>query len=80
MTKHRKVCSKCAHYTPATAYAHHTLEPASCQVNKGSCALSWDSNDGTPDDTVMYGWDCEGYAAGVYVGPNFGCIHWSKKP
>lgn len=22
-------------------------------------------------------WDAEGYSAGVYTGPEFGCIHWA---
>jgi hypothetical protein len=26
-----------------------------------------------------YGWDYEGYRAGVYVTPKFGCIHWAKR-
>ena len=30
------------------------------------------------DDKLEY-WDYEGYSAGVYVGENFGCIHFKKK-
>lgn len=65
----RKTCDKCKHYTQA--------EPS--YPNHGSCALMGDANNGTPDADRAYGWDCESYEAGVYVGPKFGCIHWEKK-
>lgn len=70
-------CNKCQHFEQINLYK-----------NFGQCALMGDSNelkhdydteklDG--DDTRAYGWDYEGYAAGVYVGQKFGCIHWLKK-
>lgn len=61
----RKTCDKCARFTGGE-----------------DCALMGDSNDvrgsGRLPDRA-YGWDYEGYRAGVYVGPKFGCIHWIKK-
>lgn len=49
-----------------------------------NCDLALDANDfidndpSLPLDRVL-GWDGEGYSAGVYVGPEFGCIHFSPK-
>ena len=50
-------------------------------VNAGSCALMGDSNDhpNRVEADRAAGWDYEGYRAGVYVGPKFGCIHWAKR-
>lgn len=69
-----KTCDKCRHYTP-------TDMPIDNYVHAGSCALMGDSNDQTPRVAVdrAAGWDYEGYVAGVYVGPKFGCIHWAKR-
>ena len=66
----RKTCDKCKHYTPSKYEA----------VN-GECALMGDINDERNHTTTdrCYGWDYEGYRAGVYVGPKFGCLHWVKK-
>jgi hypothetical protein len=70
MSNKRHTCDKCQHYTADYA-----------SKNAGSCALMGDSNayemDFAPDRA--YGWDYEGYRAGVYVTPKFGCIHWAKK-
>jgi hypothetical protein len=55
------------------------FEPSDSDKGFGNCALMGDSNEGMTNDTRAYGWDYEGYAAGVYVGENFGCIHWLKK-
>jgi hypothetical protein len=77
MSNKRHTCDKCQHYTPDCTYAE-----------AGSCALMDDSNDVPYDYTThkkqfasdrAYGWDYEGYRAGVYVTPKFGCIHWTKK-
>jgi len=72
-----KRCGKCEHYTP------------NYPAGFGDCALMGDFNEhpfdySTDTRTGMqtnraYGWDYEGYSAGVYVGVNFGCIHWMKK-
>jgi hypothetical protein len=71
-----KTCDKCQHYTPNDVYK-----------NVGGCALMGDSNDREYDRETKtldvasdsaYGWDYEGYRAGVYVTPKFGCIHWAK--
>ena len=62
----RHTCDKCRQYKVYLGY--------------GECDLMQDSNNCTvmqPDKA--YGWDYEGYRAGVYVGPKFGCIHWLKK-
>jgi hypothetical protein len=63
-----KRCGKCEHYTPDEY-----------KVGFGDCALTGYVNDGMTDSTRAYAWDYEGYSAGVYVGVNFGCIHWMKK-
>lgn len=67
----RKTCAKCAHYTPSKY-----------DDNDGDCELMGDSNDSRRETRLAdqcSGWDYEGYRAGVYVGPKFGCIHWTKK-
>lgn len=69
----RKTCDKCLHYK-SSAIDH--------RPNAGECALMGDANDdrdGPGEDRVV-GWDYEGYVAGCYVGPKFGCIHWEKQP
>ena len=70
----RKTCDKCKHYEPA----QHVYPQ---NPHGGSCALMGDSNDQAPRVAVdrAAGWDYEGYSAGVYVGPKFGCIHWEKR-
>ena len=71
----RNTCDKCQHYAT-------TLMPDSAPYKyAGSCALMGDSNDQTQRVAVdrAAGWDYEGYSAGVYVGPKFGCIHWVKR-
>lgn len=54
-------------------------------VGFGDCSLMQDANgflfqpkNRTAELDRCYGWDYEGYSAGVYVGQNFGCIHWEK--
>lgn len=64
----KKVCKHCDHF-----------EPDSTFPGFGSCALTLDFNDGMSDTNLAYGWDYEGYMAGVYVGEQFGCIHWRKQ-
>lgn len=66
----RHTCDKCKHYS--------LDDPLEYPLD-GACALMGDSNEGGRVPDRAYGWDCEGYAAGVYVGPKFGCIHWEKK-
>jgi hypothetical protein len=49
---------------------------------QGECSLFGDINqfnDAPPRNDVCYGWDYEGYSAGVTVMAKFGCIHWQKK-
>lgn len=66
---------------------HFKMKPE--KNDRGSCDLMGDYNDVIDryeysDGTVVfgndraYGWDAEGYAAGVTVGINFGCIHFSS--
>lgn len=67
----RNTCDKCQHYTLDDLYK-----------NLGDCALMGDINETSKHSTApdrAYGWDYEGYRAGVYVAPKFGCIHWTKK-
>lgn len=59
-------CKTCKHFKP-----NDLMED-----KFGDCALMGDSNEGMADNTRAYGWDYESYSAGVYVGENFGCIHW----
>ena len=75
MTK-RNTCDKCQHFSSDT------------YKDAGDCALMGDSNDHKYDYETSklgltngraYGWDYEGYSAGVYVTPKFGCINWTKK-
>lgn len=72
-----KTCDKCQHYEADDTYS-----------DAGECALMGDSNDCSRDYETQkmgltngraYGWDYEGYSAGVYVTPKFGCINWMKK-
>ena len=77
MSNARHTCDKCQHFTACTTYE-----------DAGDCSLMGDSNNfnynqytgklGLAPDRA-YGWDYEGYSAGVYVTPKFGCIHWTKK-
>lgn len=65
---------------------HFTLND--CYKDRGACDLMGDANDLGYNSTTntelpfprnkAMGWDYEGYLAGVYVGPKFGCIHWSE--
>jgi hypothetical protein len=55
-------------------------------IGFGECNLMQDSNkfefmpkELTAEKDKCYGWDSESYVAGVYVGENFGCIHWMIK-
>ena len=65
-----KTCDKCAYYEQP---------PKFCSRHEGSCKLMGDSNNRDNDIDRCSGWDYEGYRAGVYVGPKFGCIHWLQK-
>ena len=64
-----KTCDRCKYYTL----------PDHSGANEGKCAMTLDSNDGTPHADRAYGWDAESYQSGVYVGPKYGRIHWIKK-
>jgi hypothetical protein len=69
----KKTCDKCRHYA-----AEKDSE------GFGTCALMGDSNEFHRAGGYAfmngraYGWDYEGYSAGVYVTPKFGCINWEK--
>ena len=63
----KKVCGRCAYFAPDEQYEGF-----------GSCAMTLDSNDGMAATNLAYGWDYDGYMSGVYVGKDFGCIHWTK--
>lgn len=71
----KKICSGCKHYTQSDSPEDENYQFA------GRCELMGDANSQTPrvSEDRASGWDYEGYAAGVYVGPKFGCIHWMKK-
>ena len=78
-------CDQCTHYTASSRpttfvkVANYEIAGPATYLFAGACALITDGNDiPCPKDGAV-GWDYEGYIAGVYVGPKFGCIHWSKK-
>jgi hypothetical protein len=69
-----KTCDRCKHYTVAKPFKFDKEHEFA-----GACALMGDVNNiACPKDGAV-GWDAESYSAGVYVGPKFGCVHWSKK-
>lgn len=41
--------------------------------------VAWRTFDGEGGYDYRSYEDNEGYRAGVYVGPKFGCIHWAKR-
>lgn len=73
----RKTCDKCARFVPDDLYS----DVGECPLMGDSNALSYnrDTKKLGVDETRAYGWDYEGYCAGVYVGLKFGCIHWIKQ-
>jgi hypothetical protein len=66
-----KTCDKCANYKfPEAGDAKY----------EGACKLMRDNNATLTNRLdICLAWDYEGYGAGVYVGPKFGCIHWIEK-
>lgn len=69
MTK--KICKHCEHFGTDSSIKGF-----------GVCFLMGDINQHTESDLKpdrAYGWDYEGYMAGVNVGEQFGCIHWRKQ-
>ncbi len=72
-----KTCDACQHFTPDDLYTNF----GACGLMGDSNGLEFDSKTKTlnGDITRAYGWDYEGYHAGVHVGHKFGCIHWIKK-
>ena len=74
----RKTCDRCKHYTTA-AEAHPLMVGSPEYRFRGACALIKDANEHECPENGVVAWDYEGYAAGAYVGPKFGCIHWEAK-
>lgn len=70
----RNTCDRCVHYTPSTYPEDDDFQYA------GACALMGDSGDAPNAIDRCSGWDYESYKAGVYVGPKFGCIHFTPNP
>ena len=66
-----KTCDKCANYKfPEAGDAKY----------EGACKLMRDNNATLTNRLdICLAWDYEGYRAGVFVGPKFGCIHWLQK-
>ena len=75
---YRKTCDRCKHYTPAVEKSP-TLARLPKYEFSGECALIGDANDSDCPEDGVAAWDRESYAAGAYVGPKFGCIHWEAK-
>ena len=69
-TRKPKTCDRCKYYIPPTP------RYLGDKNNEWTCALMGDSNTDRNGVDSCAGWDYEGYRAGVYVGPKFGCIHW----
>lgn len=76
MSNNKHTCDKCQHFKPDNLYANFGY----CALMGDSNELEWDRATGllSGDNTRAYGWDYEGYRAGVLVGHKFGCIHWIK--
>jgi hypothetical protein len=73
-------CDQCKHWsTDADIWKNSKFHEQ--YKEQGECALFGDSNDFEipPRNDVCYGWDYEGYKAGVTVMAKFGCIHWEAK-
>jgi hypothetical protein len=66
-----KLCKNCKHYTFSGWWE---------EQDDGGCSFldQVKKEDPTPKDNVK-SWDAEDYASGIYVGPEFGCIHWKAK-
>jgi hypothetical protein len=59
-------CQDCAHFQP-NDYPF---------LGWGQCARITDEE--TPERLAI-AWDYEGYSAGIYVSPAFGCVLWTAK-
>lgn len=74
-------CDKCKNYTADDSWKGSKFEAE--YAGMGECSLFGDVNEfrgaPAPRNDVCYGWDCEGYSAGVTVMAKFGCIHWEEK-
>lgn len=70
-----RLCKNCSHYTPPDM-----SWPTKDGPNDGLCDLMKDSNEYPIGERDMCrSEDGEGYWSRCLVGPEFGCIHWSKK-
>lgn len=70
-------CKNCIHYTPSTI-EENPKDTDNCHF-KGECAKMGDDNIAHMQSNICNAYDYESYAAGVYVGPDFGCIHFKSK-
>ena len=73
-------CDKCKNYKADNSWIGSQFEEQ--YKDMGECSLFGDVNKfqdkPAPRNDVCYGWDYEGYKAGVTVMAKFGCIHWEK--
>lgn len=70
-------CKNCKSWDTNRAYS---LDGDPLRKNYGSCncpKMNYENHDGEKDNLVYA--DYEGYAAGISVGEDFGCIHFEEK-
>ncbi len=63
-------CRGCKHFTPPGPREEY-----------GSCELIDDEKNSPIDEApkLIICWDYEGYSAGAYIHPDFGCVMWQAK-
>ena len=72
----KKICQNCRYYMPPSD-DNRIKDFGTCRSGK-LIDTSWYGYDNTPlNDRAGY-WSASGYDQGIYVGHNFGCIHFEK--
>ncbi len=62
-------CATCSHFAPGNV-------PPRLGDGWGDCNLITDAEE--PGQLAVT-WDYEGYASGLYVSPEFGCVQWKER-
>ena len=70
----RKICNNCKHFDPPAK--NNTYNPLHGQCKSGKLL---DGEDDLTQADSAYGGGYEGYGDYIYVGINFGCIHFKIK-
>lgn len=68
-----KDCKFWKRYTEKFDVEYHGAHVGQCKSTKLT------KTDKPEKDGLGY-WDGEGYSAGIEIGEDFGCVHWSAKP